>query len=169
MLRARRTSGQVGLKDVKTPRERLPDDDTTPTIDAHTAFNVALFPPLFFFSALFYTDVVSTLVVLLSYSTLLKKTTVSGTLFDISSAIGVGIVALLFRQTNIFWVAVFPAGISVIAALKASAPSEVPKPSTTGEVLQHSWSTGNIHDCSVQNASLGGSFIFPVHYSFELC
>src|SRR4051812_7721932 len=48
--------------------EQTAKDDQTVVIDAHTALNIALFPPLFFFSALYYTDVISTLVVLLSYS-----------------------------------------------------------------------------------------------------
>jgi alpha-1,2-glucosyltransferase len=154
MLRAR----LPGHTDGNTDKKIRSDNDATMKIDAHAAFNIALFPPLFFFSALFYTDVMSTLVVLLSYSIFLKKTTVSGTVFDNFGAVFVGVLALLFRQTNIFWVAVFPAGISVIEALKASAsPWEGPIPSTTGGILQYSWSTGVIHDCAVQDGSLRGS------------
>jgi alpha-1,2-glucosyltransferase len=154
VLRARRP----GQRDGNTDKENESENHATVGIDAHAAFNIALFPPLFFFSALFYTDVMSTLVVLLSYSIFLKKTTVSGTVFDNFGAVLVGLVALIFRQTNIFWVAVFPAGMSVINALKASAsPWEGPAPSTTGEILQHSWSTGTIHDCAVQDGSLRGS------------
>ena len=154
MLRALRT----GWSDGDTDKKNASDRDPTITTDAHTAFNIALFPPLFFFSALFYTDVMSTLVVLLSYSMFLKKTTVSGTVFEQFGAFLVGVVALLFRQTNIFWVAVFPVGISVVDALKAEAsPGEGSSPITTREILQHSWITGAIHDCAVQDGSLRGS------------
>jgi alpha-1,2-glucosyltransferase len=158
MLRARRVPAQVGSKHGKSATERLPENDPTITLDANTAFNITLFPPLFFFSALFYTDVMSTLAVLLSYSTLLKKRTASGSVIDNVNALLVGVVALLFRQTNIFWVAVFPAGITVVEALKANAPSsERTQPMATGEILQNSWSTGAIYDCPVQDAVLRGA------------
>lgn len=125
--------------------------------DASTALNVALFPPLFFFSALFYTDVMSTLAVLLSYNVFLRKKTVSGSLSDNIIAVLVGVMALLFRQTNIFWVAVFPAGLAVTAALGGDALSaKSSKPSNASEVLQQCWKDGLIHDCAVQDAASQG-------------
>jgi alpha-1,2-glucosyltransferase len=135
--------------------------DSTTLLDANTALNVALFPPLFFFSALFYTDVMSTLVVLLSYSVLLRKRTTSGTLSENITTVSVGLLALLFRQTNIFWVAVFPGALTVVAALKADTPhAESRKTATIGEVLQHSWSSGAIHDNTVQDAAFQGTRIW---------
>jgi alpha-1,2-glucosyltransferase len=55
--------------------------------------------------------------VLLSYLVYLSTTNVRGEL----GVTFIGILALLFRQTNIFWVAVFPAGLAVVDALKKSA------------------------------------------------
>lgn len=40
--------------------------------DLHCAFNIALFPPLFFFSALYYTDVISTAFCLVAYLSMLQ-------------------------------------------------------------------------------------------------
>lgn len=131
--------------------------DPTLPLDAHSAFNITLFPPLFFFSALFYTDVMSTLVVLLSYSVYLNKTTVAGTLLDNAAATLVGVIALLFRQTNIFWVAIFPAGLTVFDALTSTPPQRSQKTAAMG-ILQDSWNNGLIHDCSVQDAELSGMF-----------
>ncbi|KAL9057010.1 MAG: hypothetical protein Q9162_002558 [Coniocarpon cinnabarinum] len=135
--------------------------------DLHTAINVCLFPPLFFFTAMYYTDVSSTAVVLLFLAVLdgrsagvgkagqrlaravLECTALSlilqgywgagaGVLlidFLLHRMIGaysgahtrpssmytdvgipsvvlliLGLLALLLRQTNVFWVAVFPIG-----------------------------------------------------------
>ena len=135
--------------------------------DLHTAVNVCLFPPLFTFTALYYTDVGSTGIVLLFISLLDGRassvgtagrtlTLVSGDLVGLwlllsgywiaSVAVTaiillqawafaklsgpktwpdsmctdrgtpewvllfIGVVALSFRQTNVFWVAVFPIG-----------------------------------------------------------
>jgi alpha-1,2-glucosyltransferase len=133
-------------------------DTSDPSIisDANTALNIALFPPLFFFSALFYTDVMSTLIVLLSYNVLLKGKASPGAFSDFSTII-VGLVALCFRQTNIFWVAVFPAGLGIIDALKGSeSPSTPSKARTPRDVIQKSWSSGYVHDCSVEDAGLQG-------------
>ncbi|KFX98721.1 hypothetical protein V490_02152 [Pseudogymnoascus sp. VKM F-3557] len=77
---------------------------------AHEALNVSLFPPLFFFSGLYYTDVLSTLVVVVAYWAFQRGAggaSVGGGLV----AYGLGIVGLLMRQTNVFWVGVFLAGL----------------------------------------------------------
>jgi alpha-1,2-glucosyltransferase len=76
---------------------------------AQTAMNVALFPLLFFFSGLFYTDVWSTIFVLAAYlATLREKNWVAGVF---------AWVTLWFRQTNIVWV-VFMAGVYAIRKLE---------------------------------------------------
>ncbi|KAF2421518.1 hypothetical protein EJ08DRAFT_620018 [Tothia fuscella] len=81
----------------------------------HTAANIALFPPLFFFSGLYYTDVASVAFVLLAYYRFLKSRERGfGNGFDVLGAIVFGLIALAFRQTNFFWVAVFPAGLAVV-------------------------------------------------------
>ncbi|KAF9738615.1 hypothetical protein PMIN06_001970 [Paraphaeosphaeria minitans] len=86
-------------------------------LDAHTALNISLFPPLFFFSGLYYTDVLSTLVVLASYYMYLIQRRTHNYLLASLTTVIVGVLALLFRQTNIFWVAVFPAGLAVVDTL----------------------------------------------------
>lgn len=124
----------------------------TPTLDALTAFNIALFPPLSLFGALYYTDVMSTAAVLLSYHAFLLTTKKSArTIFDDVIAVLTGVVALFFRQTNIFWVAVFPAGATVIQALKRNG---LTSDSAANEgyvaILQESWSRGTIYDRPLQ-------------------
>ncbi|KAJ8062063.1 hypothetical protein OCU04_009843 [Sclerotinia nivalis] len=87
----------------------------------HTAVNIALFPPLFFFSGLYYTDVLSTCVVLYLYKQFLeqaeikklKKPRKNGGWFYLC-----GILALCMRQTNIFWVAIFLGGMEAIRTMK---------------------------------------------------
>ena len=84
----------------------------------HSALNITLFPPLFFFSVLYYTDVPSTLSVLLFYGYFLHSCS-SGTKIWLRSSILItlGLASLTFRQTNIFWVAIFPAGIVLVKEL----------------------------------------------------
>ncbi|KAG9200128.1 glucosyltransferase [Epicoccum nigrum] len=94
------------------------EDGLTPFSTALTAFNIASFPPLYFFGALYYTDVMSTAAVLMSYGAFLATTAKpQRTLSDDVLAVISGIIALFFRQTNIFWVAVFPAGLTVVSVL----------------------------------------------------
>jgi hypothetical protein len=163
------------LRTLRTPRsqnaplnvkdgDKEPDlNDSTLILDANTALNIALFPPLFFFSALFYTDVMSTLVVLLSFHMFLTRSTF-GNLLQSIGTIFIGVVALFFRQTNIFWVAVFPAGLAVIDTLKASAPSSTSKkPQIIGDILRESWNNGIVHDCALQDASLRGTNVLIIY------
>jgi alpha-1,2-glucosyltransferase len=132
-------------------------EDTTLIVDAHSAFNVALFPPLFFFSTLYYTDVISTLTVLLAYGAYLLKPKTGGGVMTDANAVLLGTIALLFRQTNIFWVAVFPAGLAVVDALKVDTPSTASRSRDITSAIQSSWSEGKIHDCSVQDAGPQGT------------
>ncbi|KAH7094651.1 DIE2/ALG10 family-domain-containing protein [Paraphoma chrysanthemicola] len=139
----------------KAENKASESNDSSVLSDANAALNIALFPPLFFFSALFYTDVMSTLIVLLSYNVLLKRSATSRSVFSDLSTVVVGVVALFFRQTNIFWVAIFPAGLSVIEALKGSASSTVSRRSgNPRDVLQRSWNEGAVHDCGVEDAEI---------------
>ncbi len=70
---------------------------------------IAQFPLIFFFSLLFYTDLGSLFFVLLTYYLALRR-------FYKLSALS-GVVAMLFRQTNVIWIC-FTLGISVIYELK---------------------------------------------------
>jgi hypothetical protein len=162
-IRSRSLSGHGSAKRIKPTALALDGDDSTVLLDAHTALNITLFPPLFFFAALFYTDIMSTLVVLLSYGVLLQKKTIIGTFVGNITAIAIGIAALMFRQTNIFWVAIFPAGLAVVDALKRSAhPSRRVGERTLGNVVQSCWNDGTIHDCSVQDALLDGTSLIYI-------
>jgi len=85
---------------------------------AHTAVNICLFPPLFFFSALYYTDIASLLFVLLSYNAFLLTYQRQGHVVSVLLQLFYGLGALFLRQTNVFWVALFPAGIAVLEIYK---------------------------------------------------
>jgi alpha-1,2-glucosyltransferase len=128
----------------------------------HTALNIALFPPLFFFSGLFYTDVLSTCVVLLSYRLWLEKR--SGIWLYV-----VGIVALSMRQTNIFWVAVFMGGLEAVRALDAidSVPQDKEKDRTCRQGIVagafHQFARGQIHDVPLNVAEIWGMSHIHLH------
>ena len=116
-----------------------------------TALNIALFPPLFFFSGLFYTDVVSTALVLLclTQSTPPLSNQSSLTWHDILSVLA-GAGALFCRQTNVFWVALFPAGIRAIQALKMAEekhqPDRTESETALSVVIQRSWYNSVVYD-----------------------
>lgn len=73
-----------------------------------------------------------------------------------------GVVALLFRQTNIFWVAVFPAGLTVVSVLKNNGGMRS-RVATNGyvAVLKESWTQSKIFDHSLREGGLAisGSFV----------
>lgn len=84
----------------------------------HSALNIALFPPLFFFSALYYTDVPSTLFVIVFFMAFVSSHNAQETVwYRTVKLVPLGIVSLMFRQTNIFWVAIFPAGMVLVQEL----------------------------------------------------
>ncbi|CCX04311.1 alpha-2-glucosyltransferase Alg10 [Pyronema domesticum] len=98
-------------------------------IASQVAMNVALFPVLYFFGGLYYTDVWSTIFVMAAYlATLRMKPWVAGVFAWIS---------LWFRQTNIVWVA-FMAGVYAVCRVAEleeehtgkSAAEEQKKPDT---------------------------------------
>ncbi|KAK0654130.1 Dol-P-Glc:Glc(2)Man(9)GlcNAc(2)-PP-Dol alpha-1 [Lasiodiplodia hormozganensis] len=129
----------------------------------HTALNICLFPPLFFFFGLYYTDVPSTFFVLLSYFFALRTQQERGKFMKFPSVVNtvvLGVAALFFRQTNIFWVAVFPAGLAVVQALKKSArpPPEDAKEDTVSDVLRNSLMYMSVYDKPVRYASVEDYF-----------
>ncbi|KAF1839184.1 hypothetical protein BDW02DRAFT_230405 [Decorospora gaudefroyi] len=152
VLRLRNDSGQRFHEGQDIARRDPPAEDLSFVLDVHCALNIALFPPLFFFSALYYTDVMSTLAVLLAYSAFLKRSTTDAGVTTDAVAVVLGVISLLFRQTNIFWVAVFPAGLAVVDALKANTPSTTARREDFASILRESWGEGIIRDCSVQDA-----------------
>ncbi|KAL4917278.1 phospholipase D/nuclease [Aspergillus aurantiobrunneus] len=85
---------------------------------SHTVLNICLFPPLFFFSGLYYTDVLALLVVVEAYHWDLNRARSRTAPFKTAVFLVFGIVALAFRQTNIFWVSVFFGGLQVVRKLR---------------------------------------------------
>jgi alpha-1,2-glucosyltransferase len=82
----------------------------------HTVINIALFPLIFFFSALYYTDVCSLSFVLGAYQYHLRSLRhgpAAGKM-DMLKVFAMGLCALSMRQTNIFWVAIFLAGLHAV-------------------------------------------------------
>ncbi|KAG9504535.1 glucosyltransferase [Fusarium musae] len=118
----------------------------------HTALNVALFPLLFFFSGLYYTDVASTAAVLVAYLNHLKRIgrDRSSALNDLTTIL-FGIITLLFRQTNVFWVVVYMGGLEAVHAVKTLRPEQVDQPvilTFVEQIKYFAWrySLGDIHD-----------------------
>ncbi|KAM0350110.1 hypothetical protein ACHAPU_003273 [Fusarium lateritium] len=118
----------------------------------HTAFNIALFPLLFFFSGLYYTDVASTAAVLVAYLNHLKRVgrDQSSVLSDVTT-ICLGVFTLIFRQTNVFWVAVYMGGLEAVHAIKTLRPERVDQPVILNlfeQTKYYAWrySLGDVHD-----------------------
>ncbi|GLI81539.1 glucosyltransferase [Penicillium ochrochloron] len=89
---------------------------------SHTVLNICLFPPLFFFSGLYYTDILALLAVVEAYNWDLKRASGDGYFFFSTLGFLVfGLAALVCRQTNIFWVSVFLGGLQVVRKIRKSA------------------------------------------------
>lgn len=165
----------------------------------HTVLNICLFPPLFFFSVLYYTDVLSASCVLATYILFLQRRQTTDTpskgqdlvhksngpasrlrawsragssaqrpwLTDIELC-ALGLYALLFRQTNIFWVAIFLAGLEIIQVVKRNCTTSWEgKDTSFSSIIRESWYHGKIYDPLIREACLEGrpptilSHIFP--------
>jgi alpha-1,2-glucosyltransferase len=113
----------------------------------HTVINLSLFPLLFFFSGLHYTDVCSVSLVLGAYRYHLRylRESSARVTTDAVMLVLLGLCALLMRQTNVFWVAVFPAGIHAVHLAKRMAQ---PDSDSQHETM--------IHDARVERAGLQG-------------
>ena len=117
---------------------------------AHAAINICLFPPLFFFYGLYYTDVLSAASVLLVYKYFLEER-------HFAIIIAAGIFSLLFRQTNVLWVGVFLGGLAFCRAIpKGRQGSEFANEPTILEVLQASWRHASAYDPPISKASVEG-------------
>ena len=116
---------------------------------AHTAVNICLFPPLFFFYALYYTDVLSAALVLLSYYSFHARMT--------KTMLVLSLITLLFRQTNIFWVTVYFGALEVVRNIQQSpSEAEFSDHPTFGEAITKSWQTGRLYDCLASEACFEG-------------
>jgi len=144
-----------------------PGDQSFSLYSIHSAFNIALFPPLFFFSALYYTDVASALMVLACYQDYYDRRE-RLSLGQHSAALYLrtiitGVAALLMRQTNIFWVVIFMGGLEVVDAVKTLEPRSTKAPQfvTLSQMLRYylwRYSLGDIHDPPVSYASPDGRY-----------
>ncbi|KAK8127326.1 glycosyltransferase family 59 protein [Apiospora sp. TS-2023a] len=127
----------------------------------HSGLNIALFPVLFFFSGLFYTDVLSTCVVLVAYSNhsarVSTKTGPPGFLNDLYT-IALGVCALGMRQTNVFWVVVYMGGLEAVAALKDlnQEPADAPFTAIHSkfQLFPPRYIKGHVYDPAVGGAEL---------------
>ncbi|KAK7750824.1 glucosyltransferase [Diatrype stigma] len=118
-----------------------------------TGLHIALFPVLFFFSGLYYTDVISTFAVLVAYVNQLRRLGSVKTpgFFNSYLTFSWSLLALCMRQTNIFWVVVFMGGLEVVHGIKSlePVPQATPPFSTLSEQIKfYAWrySKGDIHD-----------------------
>jgi alpha-1,2-glucosyltransferase len=120
---------------------------------SHTVLNICLFPPLFFFSGLYYTDIVSLLVVIEAYNWDIKRSAGSGSLLKTAVFVAIGLAALVLRQTNIFWVAIFLGGLKVVRKLRQS--SKASQASSPLQVIQSGFNN-ELYDPLVSEASFLG-------------
>ena len=125
---------------------------TISTYAIHTAVNIALFPLLFFFSGLYYTDVISTAVVVAAFLNHLKRVgRARSSLMSDFMTVFLGIAALSMRQTNVFWVVIWMGGLEAVHAIKTLTPERVDQPfmATLGAQLKFyfgRYSVGDVHD-----------------------
>jgi len=123
-------------------------------------FNIIAFPPLFFFSALFYTDVASTVFVFLCFQHFLdSQVSRSDSIARSIAQILLGAWALLFRQTNIFWVVVFPAGLAIIqeaAACSKTRSFQQNDRQSFQQVLHNAWINSAVYDPPLTTALFDG-------------
>ncbi|KAL8935069.1 MAG: hypothetical protein Q9211_004900 [Gyalolechia sp. 1 TL-2023] len=112
----------------------------------HAVFNICLFPPLFFFYGLYYTDVWSAFAVLTTIQFHQRKWR--------KLLVAAGIASLLFRQTNIFWIAIYLGGSEVVRELKRGRPGiEYPPSVSVMDVVAGSWQHSCLYDPLVSQAS----------------
>ena len=159
------------FKDQEAKKRKTPSQNSQflNTWAGHTSINIALFPLLFFFSALYYTDVVSTFSVLASYWLFLlfepeaviprrPSSIRSGSLKGLTIFFA-GLVSLTFRQTNIFWVSVFLGGLELVRTLKAigsRGPSSFKNDKSLEGVFRRSWKHTYIYDPPAAEANIAG-------------
>lgn len=98
----------------------------------HTAINIALFPVIFFFSGLYYTDLWSTATVFWAYENHLERLAGPTTIRSNLKTVTLGVAALWMRQTNVFWVVIFFGGVEAVHAVKKRA-MELPIKATAAD------------------------------------
>lgn len=127
---------------------------------SHTVLNVCLFPPLFFFSGLYYTDGLALLAVIEAYNWDVKRSgrgssSRTTTVLETAAFVCFGLAALVCRQTNIFWVAVFLGGLRAVRLVRES--SRLCVGSRFVDVVRGSLQN-ELYDPPVAEASLPGTY-----------
>jgi alpha-1,2-glucosyltransferase len=133
---------------------------------SQTVLNICLFPPLFFFSALYYTDILALLVVIEAYIWDINRSSRSSAggkawtdalraqvSFATLGFMIFGLAALGFRQTNIFWVSVFLGGLQVVRVIRQK--SKICKSSNVLEIFEGG-RRGELYDPLIEDASFAG-------------
>lgn len=131
----------------------------------HTSVNIALFPVLFFFSALFYTDVYSAFFVLVAYQNHLARLANGKGIFGDIWTVLLGVITLLMRQTNVFWVVVYMGGLEAVHVVRCLKPAPVERPefNTLVDVTKYyvwRYSVGDIHDPPLNVSWPDGTYSF---------
>jgi alpha-1,2-glucosyltransferase len=133
----------------------------------HSNLNIMLCPLLFFFSALYYTDVLSAFAVMEVYRwyVFLDSDQAQGNHIPSSLSTGarsatckiaifsLGLFAMLVRQTNVFWVAVFLGGLQAVKALSSSTRGT---PLVAGSNAKVSANRDTIYDPQMHDAAIDG-------------
>lgn len=134
----------------------------------HSGFNIALFPVLFFFSGLYYTDVLSTLAVLVAYSNHLSRMNRSdNSLVSNVWTVILGLFSLTMRQTNVFWIVVYMGGLEAVHALKTLSSHGGASKAGPGsgirnvEQVVQGYTQGAIHDLPLSRAWPDGEMTKP--------
>ncbi|KAL2831897.1 phospholipase D/nuclease [Aspergillus pseudoustus] len=123
---------------------------------SHTVLNICLFPPLFFFSGLYYTDILALLVVVEAYHwDLSRSVRPRGSVLETLVFVGFGIAALAFRQTNIFWVSIFFGGLQVVRRLRRA--TKTCNSAALTDIVQAS-SKNELYDPLILDASFSDYF-----------
>ena len=127
------------------------EEASSPEDFYHPLLNISLFPLFFFFSALYYTDIWSVCFVLAAYRYQRRSSRQTGPPrpWNALSVIVTGLLALLMRQTNIFWLSVFLPGLQAVDCLKNS--TKAPFQTRNRQTLSQ-----HIHDVPVSQACLEG-------------
>lgn len=160
------------LRSIREPsnlhqHRKVVKNETRSHWDLHlTVLNICLFPPIFFFSGLYYTDLAALIIVLEVHRRDLKRTPEPERRRDTSHCymslcsnetitfLLLGLISLLFRQTNIFWSAVFLGGLRVVRTLHSL---QVERQSADILTLaKASWGLQQCYDPPISRASFEG-------------
>ena len=129
--------------------------DQTNALDIHTTLNICLFPVIFFFSGLYYTDLISVHLVLHTYCRSFSSRSEQKSWVPMVLLCLDGIASLGARQTNIFWTAVFLGGLELIQSFPRIATE---KKIGIVEVMKRAWEDGLVHDLNLVDSGVEGKF-----------